>query len=311
MIVTDLKQSICLKRDQYAVYQSLAYFRIFHYPLTRAEIQQFSSVPLSVEDLDHCLAELQKMEMVFEMQNYFSLDDALLSQIKKRQSSEKRFHDKIGTMKRYANLISHFPFVKFVGITGSSAKGLFEEEGDVDYFIITETGKLWICRTLLILFKKVFLLNSHRYFCLNYFVDSNSLAIPDQNVYAAHEILAMAPVNNPELFQRFREENKWTKDYFPAWEKTNLNFQQKVLSRYWLTKLVEVLFNNRFGSWVDDRCFHITLNTWRKRFPKLKRADFDLRFRSQKNVSKHHPRGFQQKVLAHLNDSMNHIDVLT
>lgn len=309
MIGSDLKHSVCLTLGQYAVYQTLVYFQIFSYPLTKSEIAEvFMGAP--PQDLDTCLNDLQSLELIFETAGYYSLDTCVSQQIQKRNNSEKRFQEKLGKMRRYAKFISRFPFVRFVGITGSCAKGLFEKEGDVDYFIVTEPGRLWICRTLLVLFKKVFLLNSHRYFCLNYFVDSNSLKIPDENIYAAHEILAMAPVNNPVLHQRFRDENEWTENFFPAWKSTNTSFANKDKGGFLIAKIVEVLLSGFIGSALDNFCFRFTLTFWRKRFNYLEKEDFDLRFRSYKHVSKHHPRGYQQRVLAHLNSKLVNIEMM-
>jgi ribosomal protein L32E len=39
------------------------------------------------------------------------------------------------------------------------------------------------------------------------------------------------------------------------------------------------------------------LNRWRKKFSHLSESHFEVDFRSRKNVSKHHPQGFQRKVV--------------
>ena len=82
-----------------------------------------------------------------------------------------------------------FPFVRGVFLSGSISKGFMSESDDIDYFIITAPGRLWLTRTLLILFKKIFLFNSFRNFCLNYFIDSENLYIPEHNRYTATEIV--------------------------------------------------------------------------------------------------------------------------
>jgi len=45
------------------------------------------------------------------------------------------------------------------------------------------------------------------------------------------------------------------------------------------------------------KLFSLTLSIWQKKFKHFNKTDFDLNMRSRKNVSKHHPSGFQQKVL--------------
>lgn len=310
MIVSDLKHTLCLDQNQYAVYQTLSYFRIFSYPLLQAEIEEYCGANLNSKEIESALQDLRKAGVLFETHAYYSLDNKVQQQLEKRKDSEARFNKQLKKIRKYANLISRFPFVRFVGITGSCAKGLFEKEGDVDYFIVTEPGKLWLCRTILILFKKIILLNSHRYFCLNYFVDSDSLSIPDHNIYAAHEIMAMAPVNNTSLFNSFRKKNLWTHDFFPGWQKVNAAFSMKEQRSPLFIRLFERLFRNALGDALDNLCFRVTVDTWHRRFPHLESADFNLRFRSKKNVSKHHPRGFQTKVLSQLRETLVQVEVV-
>jgi hypothetical protein len=51
------------------------------------------------------------------------------------------------------------------------------------------------------------------------------------------------------------------------------------------------------GDFADKQLFKLTLSIWQKKFKHFNKTDFDLNMRSRKNVSKHHPSGFQQKVL--------------
>ena len=66
----------------------------------------------------------------------------------------KNIYQKALTVSR---LISKFPYVEGVGISGSLSKGYYDDDGDIDFFIITSPKRLWIARTFLILYKKLFL----------------------------------------------------------------------------------------------------------------------------------------------------------
>ena len=59
----------------------------------------------------------------------------------------------------------------------------------------------------------------------------------------------------------------------------------------------EKLWDGRVGEKLDRYCFHQTVKHWKKKFPQLTDAHFDLDMRSRKNTSKHHPQGFQWQVL--------------
>jgi len=46
----------------------------------------------------------------------------------------------------------------------------------------------------------------------------------------------------------------------------------------------------------------VTLKRWRRKFPELSAEDYELQFRSRKNVCKRHTKGFQKKVLSSLDE---------
>src|SRR5690606_39126981 len=103
-----------------------------------------------------------------------------------------------------------FPFVAFVGISGSLSKGFAAADGDFDFFIITSANRLWICRTLLHLFKKLsFLAGAQHRFCMNYFIDISHAAIEERNRYTAIELSSLIPVCGLKVYQHFLSQNKW------------------------------------------------------------------------------------------------------
>ena len=83
--------------------------------------------------------------------------------LNKRLENNKRATRFLKIARRMSSLMRRFPFVKAVFISGSLSKNVMPRDGDIDYFIITEPNRLWVCRTFLILFKKIFLFNSHKW----------------------------------------------------------------------------------------------------------------------------------------------------
>ena len=59
------------------------------------------------------------------------------------------------------------------------------------------------------------------------------------------------------------------------------------------------------GERIDTLFFKMTLRRWQKKFSHFTEADFNLNLRTRKAVSKHHPRGYQQKVLDRYNEQLN------
>lgn len=305
-----VEEEVTLSSKQFSVYSCLCYFSIFKYPLRKEQVAEFCDTLMSPEDLSAALDELCQAGLLFNSGDYYCTEQGIEEQIRKRKSSEDLFFRKVRTIRRFAALISRFPYVRFVGISGSCSKGLLDNDGDVDYFIITEPGRLWLCRTLLVLFKKVCLLNSKKYFCVNYFIDSDSLEIRDRNVFVAHELKTLAPVNNYDLYRKFMVANSWADKLLPNKDQPSHLFLDTRPSGGWFTSLLEKLLNNAVGNFLEARCFSLTVNTWRKRFGNLKPEDFEINFRSRRNISKHHPRGFQKRVMQELEKRLYHVRVV-
>jgi hypothetical protein len=285
---------------QYAVYQCLCYYDIFNYPLKLEEIEASLPVTFHPVELLGAIHSLIDQQLLFTASNYYFIREHGIGMIAVREENEARYAKHKSRILRSGKWIARFPFVRGVAISGSCAKGVFPEDGDVDFFIITAKDRVWICRTCLILYKKIFLLNSKRFFCVNYFIDENNLIIPDQNVFVAHEIKFLRPIVNGQLHTRFLSQNQWTNRYLPNMQ----YFNNSLLSPYPhlrpVNKVIEWLLSGKLGAWVDHQLFKLTLQVWKRKFPDFNMEDFDLNLRSKKHVSKHHPRGFQKRVLNEL-----------
>ncbi|MGL5891837.1 MAG: nucleotidyltransferase domain-containing protein, partial [Bacteroidia bacterium] len=189
------------------------------------------------------------------------------------------------------------------------SKGVLDRYGDVDYFIIANPGRLWLARTMIILFKKIFLLNSRRYFCINYLIDNQSLEIPDKNIFTATEVLTLLPMAGSDTYKQFASQNQWAKSFIPNRNFKNTDNIRPVVKKGIISKFVQYVLNGKLGDGLDNFCFNITQKRWEKKFPQLSTEEFELNLRSRKNVSKHHPRGFQFRVLSSYRQKLNQLMV--
>lgn len=58
------------------------------------------------------------------------------------------------------------------------------------------------------------------------------------------------------------------------------------------------MLGGKMGNWLDNVLLKQTLKRWRKKYPDMSQEDFELQFRSRKNVCKRHTKGFQHRVLS-------------
>jgi len=275
-----------------SIIKMLLYFDIFSYPLHKNELVMTVNESFV---LTHLLNELMLLGVVEQKDEWYFLSG---------KKYTKRVVDKTNAVhafkkaKTYSKLINQFPFVRGVYISGSLSKDWADDETDVDYFIVTEPNRLWICRTLLIMYKKIFLLNSRKYFCLNYFIDTNHLTIQQKNIFTATEVCFLKPIVNHELFNQFIQHNTWVNDYYPQMNtnQTHVIKTSNILFKKWGEKLLQ----GKLGERLDIWCMKKTVGFWRKKFPDMVSKEFDINFKSDRTISKHHPSGFQKRVLEEL-----------
>ena len=276
--------------------QTLAYFKIFNYPLLKEEIKKYSKVG---NDIDESFLSTFKVDG----NNYYGWK-------LNKENVQKRVLGGIEAEKRLkkglkrAKFIGKFPFIKSVAISGSLSKGYMEKNSDIDFFIITEPGRLWVARTLLVAYKKIFLLNSRKAFCVNYFVDTNHLEIEEKNRFTATEIVTLIPSYGTDIFQKFSQANEWAYQSFPRQKHGTLEVPYK---RKGAKKFNEWILGGRLGEALDARFMKMTFKRWQRKFGHLENHDFDIAFKTRKHVSKHHPGNFQAKVLKEFESNLKEI----
>ncbi len=274
----------------------LFYFDVFSYPLTTEEIKRFSPEKInSIHRLEEELQHFHQNHYLSCSENLYSLEENF-SNIKKRKENNQRAKNIFPKAIKQARFIHGFPFVRAVFISGALSKNVQTKDGDIDFFIITKPGRLWIARTFLILYKKIFLFNSHKYFCVNYFVTTDNLEIEEKNIFTATEIVTLLPMTNPKFYHKFMETNAWVHDFYPNARRRETE-HIKPTNNNLIKRFFEFVFSGLIGNWLDDFFRKGTHSVWRKKFTGMKKSEFDLAFKSTKNVSKHHPESFQTKVI--------------
>lgn len=277
--------------------KTILYFSIFRYPLTLDEIHSYTNNQFSQETSNE-LSTLISEKIITKIDDFYIYANDLES-VTKRLKGNLQANKALIKAQERACFIAKFPYVKAVGVSGSLSKGYYDNQSDIDFFVITKNNKLWICRTLLMLYKKLFLLNSRKYFCVNYFISENQLEIEEKNRFTATELKTLIPMQGKSLFEAFYKKNSWVLDYFSKFipETNNVLDTQKPL----LTKTLEFVFDTKIGDYFDLAFKKITIQKWKSKFDYLPKKDFEIALKSNQNISKHHPSNFQKKVILALN----------
>ena len=282
------------------ILRTLNYFDIFKYPLTLQEISDYLSHDCSQDDLKRELNTLIKQQRLFEIDGLYLLhDDENL--VKKRRISNKLAKDIMPRALEMGRFIGSFPFVSSVSLSGSISKNVMFKDSDIDFFIITEYNRLWISRLLLVLYKRIFLLNSRKQFCINYFITKGDLKIPDCNIFTAVETSTLIPVTGLKTFEDFIRENDWTRKYIFKSNQFEPSTVTNVRKKWW-AKILEIVLFDRLADSINGLIRKSVEKRNQIKYSKYRNdPNFDLMFRSKKEQSKIHKLNHQTKVLNEYN----------
>lgn len=284
---------------------TLRYFNLFKHPLLIDEIYEFLALKTDREYLQHTLNKMVHEGSIYNFDSYY-LPENKKEYIERRKAGAVRASTLMKKAATAANIISKFPFVKSVCISGSLSKGYANERSDIDFFIITETRRLWICRSLLHVYKKLtFLWGAQHSYCMNYFIDESKLCLEEQNRFTATEMATMMPVYNLNVYSDFIAANEtWLTHEFPnkKWQ-TGHPFSE--LKHRGIRRVAEFIINHLAPEKINTTLLQLTDKMWRfkwnsKGYPV---KDYDLAMKTKWYVSKNHPLNYQKKILAEIKAS--------
>jgi predicted nucleotidyltransferase len=276
---------------------TLAYFDLFNYPLTHAEIYLFLNKKYDYDFFDSGLRSLLNNGIVNQFGKFYTLKKDNNVAVR-RTEGNKKAANLIKIARKVGRMLIRFPYVRGIAISGSLSKNFADEYSDIDLFIITAKNRLWIARTLMHCFKKLtFLVKREHYFCMNYYIDELQPEIAEKNIYTAIEIGTLIPLEGDIVFEQFYAANAWTRDFLP--NKNMRIASAKPLKTGFLKWLLESCLNNPAGDIIDNLLMKITAKRWQKKtiLKKMNSHGVVMAMVSGKHHSKPDPKNFQGKLL--------------
>ncbi len=278
--------SLCVDPLISEILRTVRYFAFFEHPLTEEEVQRYLRIKADVTELRKALQEAVAEGRLFFSHDYYA---AAPAHIDKRRRSPEVNRKLLRAARRMGRLMRFFPFVRGAYISGSLSKGDAKPGDDIDFFIITAPKRLWTAKLFLILFKKVFLLNSHRYFCINFLKSEDDLTIAKRNIYTATEAVSLIPVYNPALLTTFFRANSWVGGYFPNFRPPACSAEHR---RFFPA---DALLGGRLGQWLEAKAFQKFRNHTESVRSRKESGDFT----ASPTTSAFFPNSPERRILAH------------
>lgn len=291
------------------ILRTLLYYDIFNYPLRAEEVVRFLGMRESESVVISRLLHLCNQKNIFQFGALFSLSNNDAS-AKRRLKGNAEAERLLALAKKRAKLIAMFPFVRAVMASGSLSKGFMDENSDLDFFIVTAPNRLWIARTLLVVYKRFFLFNSHKYFCVNYFVDEYHLEIEEKNLFTATELATVIPLWGAQHYTNLHKANGWLNNFFPNYKQRSLK-HVPATSKSNFKRIVEDCINLLSVDSLEKYFRERTIARWKRLYEKNYAAsDFKVAFKSKAYASKNHPRNYQRSVIEIYEDKLRSFGIV-
>lgn len=202
-----------------AILKTLAYSSVFKYPLTFHQLSTYLISKNNEQDYDSFVSELNDLvrtrRVKVKDRRYILPETKYIDAKKRKRETDTLIERNLRVFK----ILKTIPWIKFIGITGSTAAGNTTKDSDIDVLIVTSKNRLWITRGFIAVILRDILKNYvYKGVDPNIYLDETSLKWPEekQNIYIANDLIRIIPmVDKNYTYFKFLRANKWALEYFP------------------------------------------------------------------------------------------------
>jgi len=126
-----------------AIKKVIVFFDLFDFPLTPYEIFNYLEQRFLLIDI---IFVLDSLADIFENKNGFYFLSGREKIVELRQVRYNYAVRKLKIAQSFAKIFSLFPYIKVVALVNVMGAHNMRDEGDIDFFIISSPGRLWLSR---------------------------------------------------------------------------------------------------------------------------------------------------------------------
>jgi hypothetical protein len=203
-----------LDGDELAIARSVLYASLFDYPLTLTQLRQ--TLIESVQTPSQILATYGRsdaLQAVVECQDGFFFPEGRHDLVEERRRREARSRAFLRRHRQLLTLVCAIPYVRMVALSGSIAHLNLEGDGDLDLFIVTRGRRVWSVTVAVVLLSK--LMRRRRIVCANFVVADTRLALEQQDLFTASQIVHLKPLVGSDVLRRLVAANPFVGRFYP------------------------------------------------------------------------------------------------
>jgi len=205
--------------QEIAIARSVIYASLFDYPLTLHQLHH------ALIESDQSPAEIlatynnsERLRRVVGCRDGFFFPigrDELVGERRHREARSRAFLQRYRSVLR---LICAVPFTRMVALSGSVAHLNLERGGDLDLFVVARGRHVWTVAVTVLLLTKC--LGRRRVVCANLILSDSRLALEQQDLFTANQVIHLKPLIGDELLDDFTAANPFIRRFYPnaiAW----------------------------------------------------------------------------------------------
>lgn len=213
------------------IYNTIAFFDFFDYPLTAFEVWKYLPEKVGLSAVGEVLKS--GIRGVVFRQGFYCLEGRQ-SIVDTRQSRYISSCRKFKKARRMARLFSFVPWVRLVALGNSIGANNLKEDGDIDFYILTQSNRIWISRFFCTGLAKLLHLRPRPdklrdKMCLSFYADERAmdmrplmLAEPegeDQDIYFVYWLAGLYPIyDQGGYYEKLIQANQWIFRALPNWQ---------------------------------------------------------------------------------------------
>lgn len=235
-----------------AVLKTIVWFDIFSYPLTAYEIWQYLPIKISLSDFLQLLSSIDSNKWQEKQGFYFLLnrEEIINTRLRRYNFSDRKF--KIAL--RVSAVFRFLPFIKMIAVANIIGAHNLRNGSDIDFFIVTAPGRIWLSRFFCAGLAKVLHLRPNRKtkqdkICLSFYVsqeqlDLRTFRLDKDDVYFKYWLAGLVPIyDKGGVYDDLITANAWLKEDFPNFIAAGPHPRRFLTKKNWLADF------SFFGNW--------------------------------------------------------------
>lgn len=216
-----------------AIIKVIAFFDLFDYPVTVFEIWKLGYWDIGILEYWDIINLLNSgwPDNIIESKNGFYFLAGRSSVIEVRMKRYNYTDKKIKRALLVAKLFKFIPWIKMIAVGNIIGSHNLKKKSDIDFFIITESGKIWITRFFCAGLMELLGLrpkegDEQDKICLSFFVSEEAMDLQELtlgganiDIYFVYWLAGLVPIyDKANTYKKFIQANNWLKKYLPNWQ---------------------------------------------------------------------------------------------